>query len=258
MKNQCAFAIVPVDLFELRLKQSTFIVFTALASFAGKSRVVWPSVRTLAEMVDMQERSVRRCIGELEEAGAISRVPRFDEDGRQMSNAYRLDVLVSHGAARSAPAGTPGSGPAVGEEGDSGVSQTLPVGTLPEEQTTQTRARERKSEREESLSAEEEFNEWYQHYPRRVARGQAERTFARVRCEGASLEALIAGAKRYARQVAGKEARFIRYPATWLNGKCWLDEDAPAAAAADGELTWWQKSKRAAERMKQQGENIGA
>ena len=131
MKNQCAFSVVPVDLFDLRLKQSTFIVFTALASFVGKSRVVWPSVRTLAKMVDMQERSVRRCIGELEEAGAISRVPRFDEDGRQMSNAYRLDVLVSHRAARSAPAGTPGSGPAVVEEGDSGVSQTVPEGTIP-------------------------------------------------------------------------------------------------------------------------------
>ena len=35
-----------------------------------------------------------------------------------------------------------------------------------------------------------------------------------------SLETLIAGAKRYAAEMAGKESQFIRYPATWLNGKC--------------------------------------
>lgn len=87
-----------------------------------------------------------------------------------------------------------------------------------------------------------EFEDWYQHYPRKVARGQAEQAFAKARRAGERLETLIAGAKRYSAQVAGKEPRYVRYPATWLNGKCWLDEpEPPAGAGSDGKLTWWQR-----------------
>ena len=253
MKNQSAFAIVPVDILDLGLKQSALIVFVALASFAGKSRVVWPSVRTVAQMVGMQERSVRRHIGELEEAGVISRVPRFEEGGRQMSNAYRLDILLSRLATRTDPSDTPDPDPADRGEGDSTVSQTVPVGTVPEEQDPT--ARERAWLNAQALKVE--FEDWYQHYPKKVARGQAEKAFAKARRAGESLEVLIDGAKRYARQVAGKEHKYIKHPATWLNGKCWLDEDEPATVATDDELAWWQKSKRAAERMNQRGEEVG-
>ena len=84
----------------------------------------------------------------------------------------------------------------------------------------------------------EEFDDWYQHYPRKVARGQAERVFAKVRRDGVSFESLIEGAKRYAAQAEGKEARYIKHPATWLNGKCWLDEPEPPPKP---ELKWWQR-----------------
>ena len=96
MKNQCAFAIVPVDIFDVVLKPGALAVFTALSSFAGKDRVVWPALRTLAKMVGMQERSVQRHVAELEAKGVISRVARFDESGRQTSNTYRLDILLSY------------------------------------------------------------------------------------------------------------------------------------------------------------------
>lgn len=253
MKNQSAFAIVPVDILDLGLKQSALIVFVALASFAGKSRVVWPSVRTVAQMVGMQERSVRRHIGELEAAGVISRVPRFDGDGRQTSNAYRLDILLSRLANRSDPSDTPDPDPVDRGEGDSTVSQTVPEGTKPEEQAATARERARLNAQALKL----DFEDWYQHYPKKVARGQAEKAFAKARRTGESLETLIDGAKRYTCQVAGKEHKYIKHPATWLNGKCWLDEDEPATAAIDGELTWWQKSKRATERANQQGEEVG-
>ena len=131
MKNQGAFAIVPVDLFDRGLNPGAMVVFAALASFAGKTRVAWPSLSTLAQMVKMTERSVRRCIGELEAAGAISRVARFDDDGRQTSNAYRLDILMSHFAAR-ADTGVPPEGDVHDrEEEDISVPQTVPVGTIP-------------------------------------------------------------------------------------------------------------------------------
>ena len=98
--------------------------------------------------------------------------------------------------------------------------------------------RESVNARERKKVLKEEFDNWYQHYPRKVSRGAAEKALARVRREGASLETLIEGAKRYAGQVAGQEARYIKHPATWLNGKCWLDEPEPQPKA---ELKWWEK-----------------
>ena len=81
----------------------------------------------------------------------------------------------------------------------------------------------------------EEFDNWYQHYPRMVSRGAAEDPFGKARVDGGvSLEILIEATKHYGAQMAGKESQFIRYPATWLNGKCWLDEVArcrPGAGA---------------------------
>lgn len=238
MKNQVAVAIVPVDIFDVGLKPGALAVFTALSSFAGKDRVVWPSLRTLAKMVGLQERSARRHVAELEAAGVISRVTRFDESGRQMSNTYLLDIPWSRLATRAdSPVLPEGDSPARGEA-DSPVRQTVSKGTVPKEQHTNARVRARESE------IQKEFDDWYQQYPRKVSHGTAERAFATVRRDGVSLETLIDGAKRYSAQVAGKEARYVKHPATWLNGKCWLDEPEPAGAGPNGELAWWQKRAR--------------
>lgn len=74
-----------------------------------------------------------------------------------------------------------------------------------------------------SKPAPTDFDRWYAAYPRKVARGAAEKAFTKAR-KLASLDDLIAGAERYAQQVRGVEVRFIAHPATWLNQKRWLDE----------------------------------
>jgi hypothetical protein len=75
------------------------------------------------------------------------------------------------------------------------------------------------------------FAEFYQVYPRHVARGAAERAYRRIVKNGEATEAdLLAGAMRYAAAQDGKDPTYTKHPATWLNGKCWLDEPAPASA----------------------------
>jgi hypothetical protein len=75
------------------------------------------------------------------------------------------------------------------------------------------------------------FVEFYRIFPRHIARGAAERAYRRIIKNGEATEAeLLAGAMRYAAAQDGKDATYIKHPATWLNGKCWLDEPAPAAA----------------------------
>ncbi len=61
--------------------------------------------------------------------------------------------------------------------------------------------------REAARMLEEEFEDWYQHYPKKVSRGPAEEAFEKALASGASLEELIAGAKRYAVEAASRGTR---------------------------------------------------
>jgi hypothetical protein len=68
------------------------------------------------------------------------------------------------------------------------------------------------------------FDEWYKAYPRKVGRGQAEKAYATA-LKHAPPDLLLAAAVRYAELKAGSDPRYVKHPATWLNGKCWLDEE---------------------------------
>ena len=72
-----------------------------------------------------------------------------------------------------------------------------------------------------------EFEKFYSLYPNQKARGAAERAF-RTALKAAPLETILAGVKRYAAAVEGKDPQYIKHPATWLNGKCWADIDPKA------------------------------
>ena len=54
-KPRTGFGIVPIELFTVGLKAGSIAVFTALATFADHERMAWPSIKTLASMVGMNE-----------------------------------------------------------------------------------------------------------------------------------------------------------------------------------------------------------
>jgi hypothetical protein len=74
------------------------------------------------------------------------------------------------------------------------------------------------------------FAEFWRAYPRRVAKGAAERAYRRIIRKGGATDAeLLAGAMCYAAERTGQEEHWTKHPATWLNDECW--KDAPAARA---------------------------
>jgi hypothetical protein len=79
-----------------------------------------------------------------------------------------------------------------------------------------------------------EFPDWWDAYPRKVAKGQAERAYRTARKNGASQADLLEGIRAHAAAWHRRktETQFMPYPATWLNGKRWLDD--PAAIATGG------------------------
>lgn len=84
-----------------------------------------------------------------------------------------------------------------------------------------------------------EFDDWWQHVPRKVSKDAARRAYRAARRRGASSEALVHGIQQHAARwkINRTEARFIPHPATWLNGGRWEDDVAeavPSATPGDG------------------------
>lgn len=66
---------------------------------------------------------------------------------------------------------------------------------------------------------------------RRVEKARAQKAFLKIRQSGeVTWEKFFAGVVRWNAASIGREVRFIKHPATWLNAGCWDDEIAPAAA----------------------------
>lgn len=74
-------------------------------------------------------------------------------------------------------------------------------------------------------SLETNFLEFWEAYPKRVAKGSARKAYRNARKRASHAE-ILAGVERYAVKVRGTEAEFIAHPASWLNADRWLDEDS--------------------------------
>ena len=73
------------------------------------------------------------------------------------------------------------------------------------------------------------FDKFWSVFPRRVGKKTAEKAFHRIAKRGeATADQMIEGAIRYQAEcrALALEDRFIKHPATWLNGGCWTDEPA--------------------------------
>lgn len=67
-----------------------------------------------------------------------------------------------------------------------------------------------------------DFDRFWKIYPRRVAKSDAERAWAKAITK-ADVETILVGAQRL-RDQPGRDPAFTPYPATWLNGARWADE----------------------------------
>lgn len=78
-----------------------------------------------------------------------------------------------------------------------------------------------KSKRQEQL-----FDEFWAQYPKKRSKGQAEKTWVKLKPDEQLFEAIMAGLERAKTSVEWTKdgGQFIPYPATWLNAKGWEDE----------------------------------
>lgn len=78
------------------------------------------------------------------------------------------------------------------------------------------------------------FDEFYDAFPRRKDRLKAEKAWRAARRRGVPVERLVEGSKRYAVETRFTEARFIAYPASWLNKGAYDNEPEPLRLVSGG------------------------
>jgi hypothetical protein len=76
------------------------------------------------------------------------------------------------------------------------------------------------------MSKEEQFEQFWKVYPRRIGKGAARKSFEKA-LKLESFDGIMAGLQRQLAYYASKEPQFIPHPTTWLNQERWSDEPQP-------------------------------
>ncbi len=185
------------------------LVLLAIADHQGEIGA-WPSLETLAKMVNASTRSVQRDIDYLQELGELKvDYQNAPTQGKYKSNLYWVTLGVTNTAlgVTNTDLGVTNTGQGVTTVGVQSLNRTL---------------------KEEPLSNYRElFDEFWKEYPRKSDKRAALRAFNSA-ITRASFEDILAGTIRYANDPNLPEARFIKHPATWLNADAWENPPLPA------------------------------
>lgn len=191
------------------------LVLLAIADHQGEIGA-WPSIGTLAKMVNASERSVQRDIVELQELGELTVDVQNAPINRQYkSNLYWVTLpglfdpmsgvtdLVS--GVTDIASGVTDSASGVTAGGVRTITKPLIEPLL----------------KQMSKTDEKSFEDFWSAYPRKEKKPDAMKSFLKA-LKRASAETLISNATRYAND-PNRNPGYTKLPTTWLNNDCWND-----------------------------------
>lgn len=83
---------------------------------------------------------------------------------------------------------------------------------------------------------QDRFERFYAAYPKKKSRGTAEKAFAKLNPDAATVDLMLAAIARALASGEWTDPQFIPYPASWLNAKGWMDEVQTAYTADEIEV----------------------
>ncbi len=185
-------------------------VILAIADHQGELGA-WPSLATLARMVNASERSIQRDIEYLVQIGELEvHYQQAPTRNHYKSNLYFVKLPGVTNTSR-------------------GVTNTDEGVTNTEGGVTTVGVQSLKEPLLEPLSnsyVSELFSEFWKEYPRKSDKRAALKAF-RSALTRTRFEEILAGAIRYASDPNLPEARYIKHPATWLNADAWENPPLP-------------------------------
>lgn len=201
----------------------------------------WPSIAKLAADVGRGEKQVREAIRGLELRGHLEVAKTVGGSGR--TNRMRPTVREKNPPGNETLSEEKPSGkrnpfgnetlskmnlnPIENEQKPLHFPQGNPIDYTTDETIEGDSPISPKSRLRKSIDASDDFNRFWETYPRKVAKDAARRAFAAA-IRKMDPSKIIVGAQRYADERRFEDPKYTKHPATWLNGSCWSDEDRPA------------------------------
>jgi hypothetical protein len=187
------------------------LVLLAIADHQGEIGA-WPSISTLARMVNASERSVQRDIDYLQNIGELEvHYQQAPTRNHYKSNLYFVKLTgVTDYETRvtntdSGVTNTQGGVTAVGVQS---LNRTIT------EPLTETHEREL-------------FDEFWKEYPKKSDKRVALKAFKSA-LRRSTFDQILAGVIAYRQATESIEQRFVKNPATWLNADAWENEIQPS------------------------------
>lgn len=214
----------------------------------------WPSYDTLAELTGSNRRTVIEAVKRLIELEYFV----VDKGSGRRSNYYRPNFSLINNNSQQ-PADSEADTPAVGTsapstkniEVNSPSPNTSYVPVAPSGGDVEVSPRFVGSSAlgapSPSRGAPPGFEEFWQAYPKKERIKEARIAYSEaLELEGITPELLARKADQYAEAKAGVVPKFIRYPQSWLNDECWLEDPQPSIASKSSKPK--TKSKRSAKK----------
>lgn len=193
------------------------LVLLALADHAGEDGECWPHTGSLGQKCGIDARTVQRHLTSLCERGLVTKVHRRKRaDGTLAGWLYRLNVDQADTTPTSCLRG----------DIDVVTETRHPRRVLDTTSTSSHEPSGSNHQKEPSLSVEivDEFDRWWQTYPRKTGKQAAMKAWQRLddTSRRAAVEALPHHVAYW--EQARTASQFIPHPATWLNGRRFDDE----------------------------------
>ena len=203
------------------------LVLLKLADNASDTGECWPSYQHIADQCEIARSTVKVHIRELEKAGLLRREFRRKGELNQ-SNLFHLTldggaVTPSVSGAAENPGGGAVKNPPRAAENPGGGAAENPRTSHSSEPVKEPK----KPMADKPAGA---FDLFWSAYPKKKAKGDAEKAWAKVKPDHALSELIIAAvlAQKLSADWTKDGGKFIPHPATWLNAKRWEDEVTPA------------------------------
>lgn len=245
--------------FKQQMPVTRKMVLVSLADYADEEGSCFPSHAKTAERSSCSRPTVIRAIDDLASWGYLRVESRSRGGGSQASNRYVLSVGwspdegVANGESVAQQAGYHTDTPGYHTDTPRGIT-LIPPGyhtdtpltpIEPLQEPTRSSAVESKAATSEDREPESRdarqsddppgFDDWWKHYPRKEAKGDARKAF-KAALRKTDLATLIATTKRYATEVRGTERKFQKLPGGWLRDERWLDYGSQPAEVTDEQV----------------------
>lgn len=211
---------------------TNLLMLLAVADFSDDDGFAFPAVEKLAKKCRMSKRNAQDRLKELSDSGELT-ILKNQGPPPKYPNLFMVN-LDSLGVKRTAPVQPTSPVQYSVKRGAAhcipGVKPTAPKPSVnhqePPIHNRAAQKQQRSSSPSASDSAKDGFADFWEQYPRKVAKAQALKAWRKLKPSGQLLADLMAGLERQkaSEQWMKDGGQFVPHPATWLNGRRWEDE----------------------------------